>query len=200
MSSGMTTADVQRMMEAYQSGNYDYVVSYAARFQPSALASFIDTALQLVMMIVSAGFTIFIFNTIRSAGAVYGNLLDGFSIAGKVILLNLLEGLLIGLWSLLLIVPGIIAIYRYRMALYILIDNPEKSVIQCLRESREMMQGHKGELFLLDLSLLGWMILDALIPFAAVWTAPYTRTVWALFYEALSGRVHEEAFTFNPEL
>lgn len=200
MGPSVSVRDMERLMEAYSSGNYDYVASFVSRYQPSALASLIDLALQAVMMIVSAGFLIFIFNTIRSTNASYGNLLDGFGIAGKVILLNLLEGLLIGLWSLLLVIPGIIAWYRYRIAIYILIDHPEKSVIQCLRESREMMKGHKADLFRLDLSMIGWLILDLFIPFAAVWTAPYTNTVWALYYEDRCGRVSDSAYSFNPDL
>ena len=116
------------------------------------------------------------------------------------ILLNIVEGILIFLWSLLLVVPGIIAAYRYRLALYILIDHPEKTVIQCIRESKEMMRGHKAELFRLDLSMIGWLLLDMFVPFAAVWTAPYTNTVWALYYEALSNRTEKEAWSFNPDL
>ena len=144
------------------------------------------------MMIVSAGFTIFILNTIRNTGAVYGNLLDGFGMAGKIILLNLIEWLLIGLWSLLLIVPGIIAAYRYSQALFILLDNPEKPVLQCISESKELMQGRKGELFVLDLSLIGWGILGAFIPVVTVWTAPYLRTIHALYYQELIGGSREE--------
>ncbi len=200
MGSGITSSDVSRIVDAYQDGNYSYVISYASRFQPSGLASLIDMALQFVMMIVSAGFVIFILNTVRSTNAAYGNLLDGFSIAGRVILLNIVEGILIFLWSLLLVVPGIIAAYRYRLALYILIDHPEKTVIQCIRESKEMMRGHKAELFRLDLSMIGWLLLDMFVPFAAVWTAPYTNTVWAMYYEALSNRNAQEAWSFNPDL
>ena len=89
---------------------------------------------------------------------------------------------------------------RYRLALYILIDHPEKTVIQCIRESKEMMRGHKAELFRLDLSMIGWLLLDMFVPFAAVWTAPYTNTVWAMYYEALSNRNAQEAWSFNPDL
>lgn len=199
MGVSVSTRDFDRMMGAYQNGDYGYVISYASRFQPSALASLIDTALQFVMMIVSAGFTIFILNTIRRTNAVYGNLLDGFAIAGRVILLNLLEGLFIMLWGLLFVIPGIVAAYRYRLAMYLLIDHPEKSALQCIRESKEMMKGHKAELFRLDLSMIGWLLLDLFVPFAAVWTTPYTSTVWALYYEERCGRVQNEACSFNPD-
>ena len=107
--------------------------------------------------------------------------------------------MLIGLWSLLLIVPGVIAAYRYSQALYILLDDPAKSPIQCLRESKGMMVGHKQELFMLDLSLLGWYLLG-MIPYigyaAQVWTIPYTSMVKTLYYEKLLG---SNVWSYTPD-
>ena len=200
MSGGLTQRSMEQMMEAYYSGNAELFFAIARRYQPSGLAALIDTALQILMMIISAGFTLFLINTIRDTGAAYGNLLDGFGLAGKVILLNVLEAVFIFLWSLLLIVPGIIASYRYRQAIYILLDHPEKSVWQCLQESKAMMQGRKKELFVLDLSLIGWILLDIFVPFAAIWTAPYIGIIYALYYDTLLNRDAASHFTFNPEL
>ena len=187
MSAGITISDADRFLNAFYSGNYETAFALLDRVRPPASSYMIDGALRLVMMIVSAGFTVFVLNTIRNAGAVYGNLLDGFGIAGRIILLNLLEGILVFLWSLLLLVPGIIAAYRYSQAIYILLDHPEKSVLECIRESKELMRGRKGELFKIDLSLLGWAILGAFIPFVTIWTAPYIRTIHALYHMELTG-------------
>ncbi len=66
------------------------------------------------------------------------------------------------LWGLLLIVPGIIKRYSYRMAPYILADRPELSGTEVLTLSRQMMNGHKWRTFVLDLSFIGWNILSAL--------------------------------------
>ena len=187
MSAGITISDADRFLNAFYSGNYETAFALLDRVRPPASSYMIDGALRLVMMIVSAGFTVFVLNTIRNAGAVYGNLLDGFGMAGRIILLNLLEGILVFLWSLLLLVPGIIAAYRYSQAIYILLDHPEKSVLECIRESKELMRGRKGELFKIDLSLLGWAILGAFIPFVTIWTAPYIRTIHALYHMELTG-------------
>ena len=187
MSAGITISDADRFLNAFYSGNYETAFALLDRVRPPASSYMIDGALRLVMMIVSAGFTVFVLNTIRNAGAVYGNLLDGFGIAGRMILLNLREGILVFLWSLLLLVPGIIAAYRYSQAIYILLDHPEKSVLECIRESKELMRGRKGELFKIDLSLLGWAILGAFIPFVTIWTAPYIRTIHALYHMELTG-------------
>ena len=187
MSAGITISDADRFLNAFYSGNYEIAFALIDRVKPPASSYMIDGALRLVMMIVSAGFTIFVLNTIRNAGAVYGNLLDGFGMAGRIILLNLMEGILVFLWSLLLLVPGIIAAYRYSQAIYILLDHPEKSVLECIRESKELMKGRKGELFSIDLSLLGWAILGAFIPVVTIWTAPYIRTIHALYHLELTG-------------
>ena len=97
----------------------------------------------------------------------------------------------LALLALALIIAGIvlelIAYYRYAMCFFILLDAPDKSAFQCLRESREMTRGYKGKLFVLDLSFLGWMLLSA-IPFVILYTLPYMQVTQANYYRTLSGR------------
>lgn len=117
--------------------------------------------------------------------------------------LAILQGLFVFLWSLLLVVPGIIAAYRYRQALYLLLDHPEKSAWQCLRESAAVMRGHKWELFVLDLSFLGWMLLSALFAPVSIWLDPYRAITNANYYNRLVGaqggpRIYEGSFTDIP--
>lgn len=73
-----------------------------------------------------------------------------------------LRDLFIGLWSLLLVIPGIIKAYQYRMVSYILADDPEISMMDALRKSKEMMKGHKWNTFVLDLSFIGWGLLGCI--------------------------------------
>lgn len=89
-------------------------------------------------------------------------LFEGFSHFGKAFWLMFLMGLKIFLWSLLLIIPGIIAAFRYSQAFYILIDHPEYSANQCLKESSAMMQGNKGKFFYLNLTFIGWYLLASI--------------------------------------
>ena len=72
----------------------------------------------------------------------------------------LLMGLFIFLWSLLFVIPGIIAAYRYAMAPYILADNPDIDAFEAIRRSKTMMDGHKLRLFVLQMSFIGWFILS----------------------------------------
>lgn len=81
----------------------------------------------------------------------------------KFILLNILIGIKVFLWSLLFIVPGIIAIFRYSQANFILLENPDIKVSDSLKESSKIMKGHKLQYFGLSLSFIGWELL-ALIP------------------------------------
>lgn len=126
---------------------------------PSPGAAFLDLAIQILTMILGAGFTIFCLRTVRGMEASYWNIFDAFGMFLRIIWLYILEGIFIFLWSLLLIVPGFIAFYRYRMALYLLLEHPEMSALQCISESKRIMAGHKGELFVMDLSFFGWALL-----------------------------------------
>jgi len=182
----MSLAQLEQYYEHVYSGNVEYALTLASQMSPGFGAQAINLMLQIVQHIVFAGFLIFILNSVRGTGASFGNLLDGFAYGIKLVVLLFLRGLFTALWSLLFIVPGIIAAYRYRMAVYILLDNPEMSAMQCLRESKRMMRGHKAELFKLDLSFIGWFLLT-LIPvveyFVMLWYVPYINTAISLFYE-----------------
>jgi len=189
MGLNISQSEFTNYMKYFAEGNYDAALQYVQRMQPPGGAHLIDLLLTIVRTIIEAGFIIFLLNSIRAAQPCFGNLLDGFGFAFKIILLNLLIGIFVLLWSLLLFIPGIIAGYRYFQAIYILVDDPTKSPMQCLRESSRMMRGHKMELFRLHLSFFGWYLLAALgfIGYAVqVWTVPYTATTYALFYERLA--------------
>ena len=81
---------------------------------------------------------------------------------GKVILLNIVIYLFTFFWSLLFVIPGIIAAYRYRFALYNLYENPGIGVMEALNMSKQQTLGYKGQLFMLDLSYIGWLLLASL--------------------------------------
>ncbi|CAG9611985.1 hypothetical protein BACCIP111899_01157 [Bacillus rhizoplanae] len=111
----------------------------------------------------------------------------------KSIKLAVLMGVYVFLWSLLLIVPGIIKCFSYSMAYYIMLDHPEYTASEALKKSQKMMKGHKLDLFILSLSFIGWFILGAIIgiftfsiPF--LWIYPYYMTTVSHFYLNLVNR------------
>ena len=88
------------------------------------------------------------------------------------------------LWSLLLIIPGIIKCFSYAMTPYILEEHPELSANEAIDHSRAMMKGHKFDLFWLILSFIGWLILSCFtFGLGFFWLIPYMQTSIASFYE-----------------
>ena len=166
----------------------NYFASFVELYRSysSVWSELIRLAINLVLFAIGIGFTIFSLNVARLREAGIGNLLDGFGVFFRALWLNILIGFFTFLWSLLLIFPGVIASYRYRQALYIMLDNPKMRAIDCIRASKRMMQGHKKELFVLDLSFFGWAMLS-IFPFVSVWIAPYMQITYANYYLALLG-------------
>lgn len=98
-------------------------------------------------------------------------------------LLELLMSLYIFLWSLLLVIPGIIKSYAYALSFYIQNDSENKDWSYCLHKSEEMMRGHKAELFVLDLSFIGWYIVGALcLGIGTLFVVPYHMQAKTNFY------------------
>lgn len=90
------------------------------------------------------------------------------------------------LWTLVLVIPGIIKAYSYSMTFYILRENPEMTAGDAITASQKMMDGHKMDLFLLSLSFIGWAILASItFGIGYLWLIPYIYTAYAAFYETL---------------
>lgn len=134
------------------------------------------------------GLITFFLKTARNEMAEIQDLFSGFPNLLKAFCLNFMMSLFIFLWTLLLIVPGIIATFRYAMAFYILVDNPQIGVFDAINESKRIMQGHKWELFVLYLSFLGWILL-AILTFGIgfLWLSPYMMTTVSNFYDKIKG-------------
>lgn len=103
---------------------------------------------------------------------------------------NLLIGLVIAvktfLWTLLLVVPGIVKSYSYSMSYYVKCDHPEYTYRECIAESQRIMMGNKGRLFWLDLSYIGWGIVGALcLGVGTLWVQTWVDQAHAEFYESL---------------
>ena len=123
------------------------------------LSTFLTILTSLLGMVLGAGFVLYCMAIRRGERAEFLTLFDGFSFVGKLIGLNIVMYFFITLWSMLFVVPGIIAAYRYRFALYNLYENPGISVFEALNMSKRQTYGYKSQLFMLDLSYLGWTLL-----------------------------------------
>ena len=101
---------------------------------------------------------------------------------------SFLQGLYVFLWSLLFIIPGIVAGYSYAMTDYILAEHPELTAGEAIEQSKAMMYGHRWRLFCLQFSFVGWDLLCALtLGIGNLWLRPYKQAAEAAFYRDISG-------------
>ncbi len=115
-----------------------------------------------------------------------GNIVDGFKNYANATILALHQGIVIFLWTLLFIIPGIVMGYSYHMVFYILAENPGMSSKEAMEESKSLMEGHRFELFKLQLSFIGWTILSIFtLGILFFWLAPYVNIATAVFYTDL---------------
>ena len=159
--------------------------------QVKTTAAILALIVQLASQVLSAGYQIYCLRRSRGENIGIRELLPPFKSAIKILLAMFLGGLIAVLGFICLIVPGFILLYRYRMAFYIIHDDPEVGVVESLRKSGAMMKGHKWELFVLDLSFLLWEIASAivsalLVPALDLWVMPYSGIAKALFYRDLA--------------
>ena len=117
------------------------------------------------------------------------NVFDGFYDLWCAFKVYFFTGIFIVLWSLLLIVPGIIKAYSYSMAIYILAENKGMPALEAISRSKEMMEGHKMDLFVLGLSFIGWNVLGIItFGLAYIWAVPYMMATTTNFYNEIKGQ------------
>ena len=125
----------------------------------------------------------FFINLANRENPKFSDLWFGFNNILRSIGVTLLVGIAVCIGTILFIIPGIIISFMYSQVYYIMAENPNKSVLECLRESARIMKGHKMELLILELSFLGWIILTALTcGIAGLYVLPYYSATLANFY------------------
>lgn len=164
------------------------------------LSTFAGILTSLISVLLGAGFAMYCMAIRRGERAEYQTLLDGFSFVGKLIALTVITYFYVWLWSMLFVIPGIVAMYRYRFAPFNLYENPGISPLEALEMSKRQTMGYKGQLFALDLSYLGWMVLASLPSLVESSLVGY-RTVTTYYDAYVSGMTDLPAVSapFLPE-
>ena len=193
-----TVMNISSNLRRYAETDY-YGYSPLYRFLDS-LPSFIVpllivlTALTVIYVVIcliiggamSLGYAKFNLALVDHKDARISDLFSQFSRFGDGFVLNLLTGIFVFLWSLLLVIPGIIAGYRYVMAPYILYENPGMRPMDAIRASKNLMQGNKWRLFCLHWSFIGWSLLSMLtLGIGGLWLVPYMEAAQASFYRQI---------------
>ena len=153
-----------------------------------AILHLIGLVLFILALPLTWGYQTLFLGAVRGGEATAKDMFEGYNkeLFSRVLTTTLLYYVYVFLWSLLLLIPGCIKAYSYAMTPYILKDNPEMKNNAAIEESMRMMDGHKLELFLLDLSFIGWAILSILTCcIGFLWLTPYMNMARVNFYEDL---------------
>lgn len=153
-----------------------------------AILHLIGLVLFILALPLTWGYQTLFLGAVRGGEATAKDMFEGYNkeLFSRVLTTTLLYYVYVFLWSLLLLIPGCIKSYSYAMTPYILKDNPEMKNNAAIEESMRMMDGHKLELFLLDLSFIGWAILSILTCcIGFLWLVPYMNMARVNFYEDL---------------
>lgn len=138
---------------------------------------------------VAYGIAIVMFGVFKGKDVDFGVLFEGFQDYSRIFVTKLLQGIYTALWSLLLVIPGIIKFYSYAMTDYILKEDPEMKNNAAIEKSMAMMENNKMKLFLLDLSFIGWALLCILtFGIGFLFLQPYMQVSHAAFYEDLKAQ------------
>jgi uncharacterized membrane protein len=170
-------------------GNWKIVIT---AFVVSGLVTLVARVIPLINLIVpiliagpiALGLSGFSLNIARGKTLQIKQIFSGFDIFGTALATYLLSILFTILWTLLLIVPGIIAAFSYSQIFFILADDPKTTPMEAITKSKKMMYGNKWKLFCLGLRFVGWGILCIFtLGIGLLWLIPYVFVSYAKFYE-----------------
>lgn len=188
----LTNSEVRKEAREKLKGNWGtaigaFVVYSLIVFAISIIPIIGTITLLLITGAFTLGLAILYLNLVKYGSADFSDLFKGFNQFGKALGASLLMYLFIFLWSLLLIIPGIIASIRYSQTFYILAENPDMKVTEAINLSKKMMAGVKWKYFMLTLSFIGWALLSLLtFGIGYLWLIPYVYTSLAVFHTDLT--------------
>ena len=168
----------------------------------------------LIAMVVGVLFSVFVSNPVtvgkcryfmesRVGNAPFSSLFSAFGDPAyrNVVKVMFMKNLFIFLWSLLFVIPGIYKAYQYRMVDYLMAENPYMTYQRALELSRQMTDGEKFNIFILELSFFGWLFLGALACGIGVFFVnPYIEATFAELYAALRAKAFATGMTDASEL
>ena len=170
---------LEEMMEYFEQVSQDMSIPL--------MAGVVRLVYNIFVSIINVGYCRVCLMTAREEQIAFRDIFEAFGFWVKAVLLMLVQGIIIMLGTLCFVVPGIILSFSYSQTTFVLIDNPDMGIFEILRRSRKMMDGHKIEFFVFDISYILWNMLTAVIGVAAVFVLPYMNVGRALYYEHLCG-------------
>ena len=187
----MTRPEMKQLAKEKLRGNWGNVIIALLLF--GLITGAASSLLGIIQLIIAGpmavGLAAVFLNLFRKGKTDLEDLFVGFKNFANNFITGLLVQLFIFLWSLLFVIPGIVKSYAYAMTFYIQHDHPEMNETDAITASRNMMKGHKADLFCLDLSFIGWYLLVGLtFGILAFYVVPYHRATRTAFYENLKAQ------------
>ncbi|MCM2980360.1 DUF975 family protein [Niallia circulans] len=180
------SAGVNLSIEIYASGGF---MNWIYQDYAPQQATILNTIISLLLIPLSISIVWFYLDIVREKTTEISQVFTIYTDVKtmlKLIGTSIMIGIFTFLWSLLLLIPGIIKALAYSQTFMLLKDHPEYSVFEAITESRRRMKGYKGKYFLLNLSFIGWGILCLFtLGIGFLWLAPYIYTSNATFYQNL---------------
>ena len=153
------------------------------------LALAVSIAWYVLGSVIQLGYARFNLDLTGGADARLESLFDYFRWFKTAFCARFLTGLFIFLWSLLLVIPGIVASYTYAMVPYILAEDPDLTASEAIAASKRLMEGNRWRLFCLEFSFIGWAFLCAFtLGIGNLFLTPYRAAAKAAFYRYLRGQ------------
>lgn len=177
--------DIRYIMNLAQGMDVDAALQAATSalvVHDSLAADFLSILVGLFTTVLMGGYYFYLMGIRQGWAMRYDDLMDGLSVAGKLIWCQIQIGFRVMCWSLLLFIPGIVAAYRYRFAVYNIMENDQLTASEAIALSCQQTKGMKWDLFILDLSFIGWSILSSMtLGLLDIWLMPY-KTLCDLGY------------------
>ena len=191
------SANYEQLAEGLPSDLYKYIV--AILVAAGSVMAVIGIIRYIVGAFVSLGLIKFNMALIDGEQADFMDLFSMTSLVGKAIWLRIRMAIFTFLWTLLLIIPGIIKSYSYSMSGFVMAENPEITAKEAMTLSIDMMRGNKWRLFCMQISFIGWGILSLLtLGIGFIFLGPYMNAAYAAFYDDISkaySKVHSGEYT-----
>ena len=194
----MNRAEIKSLAKQQIKGNIGtlFLVSLVIALITGAL-NLIPTVGSIATLVITPTFTLatiaIYLNMAAGQKPAVGDVFSKFDQFWPAFKVNFLVGLFTALWSLLFYIPGIIKGLSYSQATYILAENPGIGAREAINRSKAMMDGHKMDLFVLNLSFIGWYLLCGItFGIAAIWVIPYVNATMTNFYNKVKGGVTVE--------
>ena len=172
--------------------NSDIAAFIAGTFFFFVIIALVMAAVYFILgSFIGVGYAKFNLNLDDRKDANFDSLFAYFSYWKTTAATRFIQAVYVFLWSLLFIIPGIVAGYSYAMTDYILAENPDITASEAIERSKSMMYGNRWRLFCLQFSFIGWSILASLtFGIGNLWLNPYRQAATAAFYREISGTAY----------